>query len=216
MGGFSCNRTCRVWSNVRRRLRVWKVGSADVGLGCFSVNPFKCFRDVVTGASKQASRHRSCGSKWCCTTTFVSCRFCPSCQRCCSFTGARFPSLLLGIFVSFHFMLLFDGFHHHEQALQTSFLTAKVKPLYTKICADQDLPLSGGALFLALYKATELLNNECLLYCVFFKFMMDASLLARVVQSHAEVLTLVIDKEIEEERYAEKKKAQKLGGFRAV
>ncbi|CAE7586880.1 unnamed protein product [Symbiodinium natans] len=51
----------------------------------------------------------------------------------------------------------------------------------------------------AMYKATELLNNECLLYCLFFQFMLDTSVVARTVQSHVDALAERIEGEISEE-----------------
>ncbi|CAE7252371.1 PEG3, partial [Symbiodinium necroappetens] len=73
-----------------------------------------------------------------------------------------------------------------------------VQPLLEQV-SQKSLTLDSAQLFNRLYKATGLLNNECLLYCLFFKFMVDASVLARTVQSHAEAIAEKIDVKIIQE-----------------
>ncbi|OLQ11188.1 hypothetical protein AK812_SmicGene5018 [Symbiodinium microadriaticum] len=73
-----------------------------------------------------------------------------------------------------------------------------VQPLLEQV-SQKSFRLEFAQLFNRLYKATGLLNNECLLYCLFFKFMVDASVLARTVQSHAEAIAEKIDDKIIEE-----------------
>ena len=73
-----------------------------------------------------------------------------------------------------------------------------VQPLLEQV-SQKSFKLEFAQLFNRLYKATGLLNNECLLYCLFFKFMVDASVLARTVQSHAEAIAEKIDDKIIEE-----------------
>ncbi|CAE7394893.1 PEG3 [Symbiodinium sp. CCMP2592] len=73
-----------------------------------------------------------------------------------------------------------------------------VQPMIKQV-KQQSFRLEVHELWDSLCKATSLLNNECLLYCLFFKFMVDASVLARTVQSHAEAIAEKIDNKVIEE-----------------
>ncbi|CAE7221051.1 unnamed protein product, partial [Symbiodinium sp. CCMP2456] len=74
-----------------------------------------------------------------------------------------------------------------------------VQPMIEQVTHKSRTWLDSLQLFNTLYKAIGLLNNECLLYCLFFKFMVDASVLARTVQSHAEAIAERIDVKLIEE-----------------
>ena len=73
-----------------------------------------------------------------------------------------------------------------------------VQPVLQQV-SQKSFELDNAQLFNSINKATGLLNNECLLYCLFFKFMVDASVLARTVQSHAEAIAEKIDVKIIDE-----------------